>query len=379
MSYPTSMGMTGGIISKKQKSQTHGNCEQENNPKLDGLRLESIEKAAETMRKYLNEKYKNGSSWLLSELETICARTEKDLDMHSFVFEKSHEAAEWNKRVLEENDNNYEKTVKTQPNTVLSPGSEFRPTLALKRLLGHRKDWNEIEKTISEGTWYPMSEDVDNDTRIQDVRAMIQRGNHKSATKSTSRSIVKKRYAGEVDRSWMIPIPIKYIEFLDEASVIPLGVAFQTSINEEGEIIDKPRITHDMSFPSQSGTSVNIRTIESLLTECIYGQCLRRILHRIHSMRQKYPTTEILLSKFDLDAAYRRLHSHPKHAVKVITIVEKLAYLLIRLPFGSAAGPSRYSTVSESIMDLVNDLVHEMEWDPKTLHSPHSEKLAKYS
>lgn len=134
-----------------------------------------------------------------------------------------------------------------------------------------------------------------------------------------------------------------YIQFLEEAEVIPIGVAFQKSISEEGEIIDKPRITHDLSFNTESGTSVNDRTIDSLLTECVYGQCLRRILHRIQLMRRTYPDMTILLAKFDLDAAYRRLHTHPKHAVKAITIVEKLAYILIRLPFGAAAGPSVYS------------------------------------
>ena len=74
-------------------------------------------------------------------------------------------------------------------------------------------------------------------------------------------------------------------------------------------------------------------------------------------MRRQFPKMEILLAKFDLDAAYRRLHTHPKHAVKAITIVEKLAYLLIRLPFGAAAGPSIYSITSEMIFDLAQDLV----------------------
>ena len=175
----------------------------------------------------------------------------------------------------------------------------------------------------------------------------------------------------------MVPIPLEYTKTLIDAEIIPIGLAFQKPINAKGEIIDKERLTHDLSFLSESGTSINDRTIDNLLSECVYGQCLRRVLHRTNSLRSKYPTTEILLAKFDLDAAYRRLHSHPKLAVKAIIIVDEMAYILNRLPFGAAAGPSIYSTVSEMIFDLANDLVNDKNWNPEKLHSPHSEKLAE--
>lgn len=296
--------------------------------------------------------------------------------MHSFVFEPSQEAAHWNRRTLRESNNDFEAAIAAQPGTLLTPGSEFRPTSALASLLSHRDDWEEIRQIISGGCWYPMESCPSDEIRIADIRARIKRGNHKSASNPTSQPIVQQKYLGELDTAWMIPIPISYIEQIKAAEVIPIGLAFQKSINEKGEIIDKERLTHDLSFPSASGTSINLRTVDDLLTECVYGQCLRRILHRIHSMRIRFPTTPILLSKYDLDAADRQLHSHPTHAVKAITIVDKLAYILTRLPFGAAAGPSVYSVVSEMIFELANDLVQEKSWDHTKFTSPHSSKLA---
>ena len=160
--------------------------------KLDKIRLQSIEKAAETMRKSINDKTGH-PSWLLHELEIICNRLEKPLEMHNFAFERSIDAAKWNEEILRSYDNSYEKPVEDQPNTTISPGSEFRPTKALEALLKYRNDWDDIKKIIDEGVWYPMSQAPDNDTRIQDAKAMIVRGNHKSSTKLTSKSIVHKR------------------------------------------------------------------------------------------------------------------------------------------------------------------------------------------
>ena len=342
---------------------------------LDGVRLEHIERAAETLRKSINEQHKT-TSWLVDALRQLCLRNEPAPAMHSFVFEPSADAATWNQRIFEEHDGVFETIIAAQPGTLLSPGSEFRPVSALASLLSHRDDWINIRDIINGGCWYPMESCPSDQVRIADIRARIKRGNHKSADDPSRKTIVRSKYKSELEAAWMIPIPVSYIEHIKDAEVIPIGLAFQKTINENGDIIDKERLTHDLSFPTESGTSINLRTIDDLLTECIYGQCLRRILHRIHSMRLHFPTTPILLSKYDLDAAYRRLHSHPTHAVKAITIVDDLAYILTRLPFGAAAGPSVYSVVSEMIFDLANDLVQESSWDHTSFQSPHSDKLS---
>ena len=57
-------------------------------------------------------------------------------------------------------------------------------------------------------------------------------------------------------------------------------------------------------------------------------------------------------------------------------MVDKIAYVPLRLPFGVSPGPSLYSVVSESIFDLVNDLLNDKEWDRTQLNSPYQSRLA---
>jgi len=157
--------------------------------------------------------------------------------------------------------------------------------------------------------------------------------------------------------------------------VIPLGIAHQFSIDEEGNRISKHRETYDATFPSPSGDSVNNRTLDDELLPCIYGQCLRRVLHGLLELRKEYPKTKIFMSKYDLDAAYRRIHVLPSHTLQCVTVIYKLAYIPLRLPFGVAAGPSIYSTMSETVFDLINDLLNDKSWDIKSLHSPIQHQL----
>ena len=87
-------------------------------------------------------------------------------------------------------------------------------------------------------------------------------------------------------------------------------------------------------------------------------------------MRWTHPQLRILITKLDLDAAYRRLHVVAAMAVLTITIIKKIAYILLRLPFGVANGPNDFSLVSELIIDLTNNILHDESWDPADIHSP---------
>lgn len=198
---------------------------------------------------------------------------------------------------------------------------------------------------------------------------ILQKNKIKRSTSQTNRKRHKKGY--------QFVIPVSYLTKLKNAGVIPIGVADQYSINEKGERIPKPRPTHDASFPTPTGYSVNNDHDLELLTECFYGQCLRRLIHAIHRARLAFPTNVIYLVKYDLEAAYRRMHVFPPHAVTTITIIEKLAYLLTRLPFGTACGPRRYSDISESIFDSANDLLEDSTWNPSTFSPPIANKFDK--
>ena len=72
----------------------------------------------------------------------------------------------------------------------------------------------------------------------------------------------------------------------------------------------------------------------------------------------------------DLDAAYRRIHAHANTASTCIEIVDELAFLCLRLPFGTTPAPAKYMTISEAAIDLGNDLLQDQSWDTNDLNLP---------
>ena len=205
---------------------------------------------------------------------------------------------------------------------------------------------------------------------------MLERGNHKSALTPDHTIVLEKIQRKEVSQGFTFPLTIDCLRKMKGAAVIPMGVHDQWTINEEGERFLKPRACHDASFPTPSGYSVNLDHNFDLLSPCIYGQCLQRCLYSIHKMRITYPLVSIYLTKYDFDAAYRRVHVCPVHAVKTMIVIGELAYLLSRLPFGVECGPSEYSSISEGIFDLANDLLDDPKWDPEIDHSPLKSELS---
>jgi hypothetical protein len=163
--------------------------------------------------------------------------------------------------------------------------------------------------------------------------------------------------------------------------VSPLGLVCQKTIDELGNTTEKWRLTHDQSFKFQSGTSVNSRVLKEYLARCMYGTALRRFIHAILIYRRKFPTTPLLMAKFDLKSAYRRAHFSGKSALQSIATScglnqgdssfpdSNLAYVSLRFTFGGSSNPSEFSVLSEMIADLANVLIQHPHWKPDRLHS----------
>ena len=350
--------------------------------KQQQIKIENDEKeekhlAAQLLRKYLNKLNGKNESWLVSQIREVCESRERERKTHSFCFENSHQAADWNAKVLNSYDNDYTLAIKDHKDTILEPGSEFRKINQIEKIWQYRDNWNAIENTLKNGCIYPLKKTPDEVTRLKDLQAMIDRGNHKSSHVPHLAKCLDENIEKEVRKGFLIPLPVKYLKHLKNAVVIPMGMNEQYSINELGEKIMKSRPCHGASFPTPSGCSVNKDHDKQLLSKCRYDQCLQRVIHSVHRLRLAHKTTAILLFKYDFDAAYRRIHVLPLHAVTTIIIVKRLAYLLSRLPFGATCGPSKYSDVSEAIFDMANDLINDETWDPDTLRSPHADKLQK--
>ena len=327
-----------------------------------------------TKRKYLNNKH-NCDSWLLAMIKRVCDLPSRILQPSGFMFEDTMHAAKHNASIIEEHKFDMCQAIAPFPDSAILPGSEFRTTTTLQQIWGQRFDWDMIRDILEHGCRYPIPDDPDEHRRLDDLHKMVEQGNHKSATIPEHVEVVRKTYQKEIARGWVIPIPLPTLFQLRHADMTPIGIATQFTVNEAGEKILKKRLTHDFSFPVASGTSVNIEHVDNAMEECLYGYCFKRILHRIHALRIQYPETPILAARYDLDAAYRSLHVLIEHTVRSTTVVNDMAYIPLRLPFGVAAGPGLYSTVSEAIFDLTNDILSEQSWDHLSLKSPHNSAL----
>jgi hypothetical protein len=86
-------------------------------------------------------------------------------------------------------------------------------------------------------------------------------------------------------------------------------LAHQDTINEFGELVKKDRPTHGQTFLAQKeGRSINKRCLMDLLTPCVFGHALLRIIHFVLHLRHLFPATKIFIQKMDFKSAYRRMH-----------------------------------------------------------------------
>eukprot|EP00979_Chaetoceros_neogracilis_P014856 scaffold4950_cov161-Chaetoceros_neogracile.AAC.2 len=292
-----------------------------------------------------------------------------------FEFKNTAEAAKKNAHLLLHFKGNLQDAIDADGNSCLSPSTEFRQLEFIQPLLDLHEDGQKLVDIVSQGVSYPMRSDIDytEELRISDVKAAIAQGNNKST--SGHDKLIQSKYKTEVERGWMMPIPLQAINAIEGLGITPIGIANQTTLNDKGEVIGKKRITHDCSRPGASGYSINNRVDEIGLEECRFGLCLLRILYQIHQLRVENPTTRILLSKFDFDAAYRRLHVLLKMALLCTTIVGPFAYLLFRLPFGSSPAAGCFSLLSEYVVDLAQALVEDISWCPSQLRSKMADSI----
>ena len=122
--------------------------------------------------------------------------------------------------------------------------------------------------------------------------------------------------------------------------------------------------------------SVNHRLIRDELSELIYGWCLPRLIHCIHTLRLFRPTLEIFMSKIDIKAACRRCTQRGDMANMSMTTLDFYAVVILREKFGGAFYPYRFTdTISEPATNLGNDLLSCKDWNENEVFSPHVESL----
>ena len=78
-----------------------------------------------------------------------------------------------------------------------------------------------------------------------------------------------------------------------------------------------------------------------------------------------------------LDAAYRRIYANSTTGSTFITIVDKLAFICLWLPFHTKLVPAEYTTVSEAAIDLGSNILRDKYSYTENLNSPHRSSIPK--
>lgn len=215
-------------------------------------------------------------------------------------------------------------------------GSEFRPTATLEPLLRQHKDWMKLKCMLDNGSKFPLTA-MDEETASKDLREALQYGNHQSAR--MNEDVLFQHLSKELSKGWIIPLLPEHAFLIKNASLAPLGVVSQSTINDKGEIIASNRVTHDLSFPGKiSNSSVNSRTIMDELEPCKYGHMLLRTIYYIIALRIRNPNLPIMLQKIDFKSAYRRQHLNAETATQCLSCTEvegqNLLLMNLHLSFG---------------------------------------------
>ena len=310
----------------------------------------------------------------MNTINWVQSQRKKKVCPPPFRFDLSDEAASHNFEVLRKKKFSLEKVLASSAFSPCHFGSEFKETKILEKLFFSHTYWPRMKRILEEGTSYKYSKnDLPEDTRKLDLEAALIRGNHKSA--KTKESVLEKAFIKEVHLGYQLPLKPHHIRIIPNVRMSPMGVADQLSINELGEIIEKDRVTHDLSFPGEaSEESINSMIDEDSLFDLIYGHMHSRCIHHIVATRKKFPNSRILGNKADFKSAYRRQHLAGKAALHSVTqaTLEGSPFILmaLRLTFGGKICPFDWCTISEPIVDLANALLECQIWDPSKLHSP---------
>ena len=294
----------------------------------------------------------------------------------NFRYERTQEAAEHNTEIIKRYGCDLEHCFQSMKNSTLSPGSEFRNVDHLKLLIGRHPYWPNIHKTLTEGALPPVKAEPHDMARRTENAAQIERGNHKSAR--DDKDLLHNHIEKHIKKGYVLPITAEVAPRLRHARIIPMSIQHQHSIDADGLRIAKTRPVQDQTFSNGHCPSTNDLTDDDQLTDLVYGKCLDRIFHWIVATRSKHPNRAIFISKFDIDAAYLRINSHPRTCARTVVIDEDgIAHIYLRLTFGGKPNPAIFCEVSEVATDLANEILLSDEWHPDIVSGPLKDYIGK--
>jgi hypothetical protein len=117
-----------------------------------------------------------------------------------------------------------------------------------------------------------------------------------------------------------------------------------------------------MCVKGTKGMSVNSCINMSAYPEMIYRWCMSRILHYIIVLWLTFPSTLVLIPKYDYSDAYRQVAHSATAVAQTISTCNNYAYIYNRFTFGGY--------FSGIVTDLANKISQCKDWDPAKLRSP---------
>ena len=103
---------------------------------------------------------------------------------------------------------------------------------------------------------------------------------------------------------------------------------------------------------------------------CIFGLPLLQLLHIIHALRMKFPTSHILIGKTHLEKVYHHIYAHTHIAAAYIAIIGPFTHAMGYLPLRVKVAPTEWCVRFKIYIGLVNELLMSTDWDLSLLPMP---------
>jgi hypothetical protein len=284
-------------------------------------------------------------------------------------FSSDESARDFNTKYLANCDWDMRKFFELQRGTTIDHGSEFRPIIHIRSIVGKHPNFPFLRRMLSKGFEYILTRELSEEEREAEYQQQFQRGNHKSASdeqESQAQSLLR----NDATHGFALPIRADQLHNLQGVHLQPGGIVAQFGLQSDGSRKLKYRFTHDLSYSiTIEDASINSRVDIDQYPEMVYGWCFSRIIHYLSSIRRAYPGVRIYISKFDYSDAYKRLSNHPKTAASTVVKIGETAYIFLRMVFGGSPNPAGFSCFSEILTDLANELAMS-EYTPTLGASP---------
>jgi len=218
--------------------------------------------------------------------------------------------------------------------------------------------WSKLKDMIINSVSYPLDEISEPDRLVQ-LQLNLERGNHPICDKE-SEGKIEDFILNELNHGLLIPIPKDKVISIPEAEACPIHIVKQATIDEEGNEIIKYRPCHDLSFSLHglSNQSINKRHKKNEMHSMQCAFTFQCIIHYIVALCLKHPNTLILLSKYDVDGAFKRIMLCFQLVLKTIITLGTLAHAFMRSTFGGASFCANFSLLAEPIVDTMNESLH---------------------